>query len=104
MQRIGEDDDSISDENKIALSGKPKLGAISKIEVVIKESDEFKVSILITRVYENMPLSGKRGWWLFEVIIANFHLVTETTEIYNLNCNANKAARKQISFLSFDSN
>ena len=36
--------DDISDEDKIALNGKPKLGAISKIEVIIKESDEFKVS------------------------------------------------------------
>ena len=33
----------ISDEDKVALSGKPKLGAISKIEVIIHESDEFKV-------------------------------------------------------------
>lgn len=37
------DADHISDEEKVALNGKPKLGAISRIEVIIRESDDFKV-------------------------------------------------------------
>ncbi len=36
----------ISGEEKIALNGKPKLGIISKIEIIIRESDEFKVSLI----------------------------------------------------------
>lgn len=42
--RTERDTGDVSDEDKIAMSGKPKLGAISKVQVVIRESDEFKVS------------------------------------------------------------
>lgn len=61
----------VSDEDKIAMSGKPRLGAITKIEVIIKESDEFKVSYLQFSIINNV------------VLIEIYKLYTQQEKNYN---------------------
>ena len=42
------DPESLTEEEKIALLGRPCLGSNTKIQIRIKESKEFKVSYYIT--------------------------------------------------------
>lgn len=44
-----ERDDEMSTEEKVALEGRPKLSSISRVQINIRESDEFKV-----RFYTNI--------------------------------------------------
>lgn len=37
-------EDDLTTEEKVALEGKPRLGAIPRVQINIRESDEFKVS------------------------------------------------------------
>ena len=41
------DPETLTEEEKIALLGRPRLGDITKIQIRIRESKEFKVMIII---------------------------------------------------------
>ena len=62
------DPETLTEEEKIALLGRPRLGDITKISIRIKESKEFKVkqkrttniTIFTTRATTDFPLSKNR--------------------------------------------
>ena len=49
------DPESLTEEEKIALLGRPCLGSNTKIQIRIKESKEFKVSYYITFLKSKSP-------------------------------------------------
>lgn len=38
-------EEDLTTEEKVALEGKPRLGTIPRVQINIRESDEFKVSL-----------------------------------------------------------
>ncbi len=50
------DPESLTDEEKVALLGRPKLGDITKIQIRIRESKEFKVSVVYYSLSANIKI------------------------------------------------
>ncbi|XKL68835.1 hypothetical protein PGB90_006604 [Kerria lacca] len=59
--QINNDSSELRDEEKIALRGKPKLGSITKIEIIIRENDEFKNTVN-KLVEQEGPAVGFSSW------------------------------------------
>lgn len=42
------DPNDMTEEDRVAQSGKPRLGDVTSIQIIIKESADFKVWIMVT--------------------------------------------------------
>lgn len=89
---------SLTEEQKVAMLGRPRLGETTRLQIRVKESKEFKVSPAVSAPKQNPPEPGTSVPWFTGGILSRHEFlaweIVESAPAILPSDSKNKSARR----------